>query len=100
MGDDSVSSPGWHVSRAGKSYGPISDKEFRLLTDSGKVRPDDLVWRPGFQEWVPASSVLSQGPPPLPTKTRRRRFGTWKLGLGAAIVTAAIAVLYFLSPYY
>src|SRR5262245_18221849 len=102
MSDDTISS-GWHISRAGQTYGPIPDKDFRLLTESGKVRPDDLVWRPGFHEWLPASYVLSgSSPPPIPTmkETPRWRFGGWKLGLGAAMFTAAIVALYLASPYF
>ena len=91
-----------HLAR-GKSYGPLSDKEVRLLIESGKLKPDDLVWRPGFEGWIPATYALRQSsPPPISTKkeTPRRRFGSWKLGIGAAIVTAAIAALYVASPYY
>ena len=100
---DEVPDPGWHISRTGKSYGPLSDKEFRLLTESGKLKPDDLVWRPGFQGWIPAKYALGQSsPPPISAKkeTPRRPFGSWKMGIGAAIVTAAIAALYIATPYY
>lgn len=98
-----ASDPAWHISRAGKSYGPLSDKEVRLLIESGKLKPDDLVWRPGFEGWISATYALRlSSPPPIPTKkeTPRRRFGSWKLGIGAAIVMAAIAALYVASPYY
>ena len=96
-----ASDPAWHISREGKRYGPLSEKEVRLLIESGKLKPDDLVWRPGFEGWIPAKFALRQSsPPPISLKQEPRRRFCWKLGMGAAIVTAAIAALYVASPYY
>jgi hypothetical protein len=104
MGGDGVSESGWHISRGGKTYGALSDKEFRLLIEKGGVKTDDLIWRPGFEGWREAETVLSlSNPPPIPTKAaippaRRRR--VWKWGLVASIATAVVAALYVASPYY
>ena len=66
MGSDSVSQSGWHLSRGGQTHGPLSDKEFRLLVENRKIKSDDLIWRPGFDDWKPAGTVFSGlGPPPI-----------------------------------
>jgi hypothetical protein len=105
MGDDDVSEPGWHLSRGGKTWGPLSDKQFRLLIEKGKLKSDDLIWRPGFKDWRSADTVLGRSsPPPIPNnqslKRARSQGRAWKLGVGAAVVTAVIAALYIASPYY
>jgi len=56
MGEEG-SKPTWHFSRGGKQYGPISDHELLKLTELGKLRPDDLLWKPGFATWQTAQSI-------------------------------------------
>lgn len=55
----------WHLKRGQKFYGPISNRELRLLAELGHLRPDDLVWRSGLGTWISPSSVtgiaLQQG---------------------------------------
>jgi hypothetical protein len=106
MSGDGISESGWHLFRGGKTYGPLSDEKFRRLIEAGKIKSDDLIWRPGFEDWRKAGSVLGgPGPPPIPSQNessqRARSQGrAWKLGLGAAVATAVFAALYIASPYY
>jgi hypothetical protein len=105
MGDDGVSQTEWHLSRQGKTHGPISDKEFRLLIEKGKIKSDDLIWRDGFEDWRPANTVLGRASPPsVPQKQPIQRAGssgrTWKWGLCAILFVTLAAVLYVASPYY
>ena len=47
----------WYYSHGDKQSGPISAAELRQLVASGALRPDDLVWREGMADWVPAQNV-------------------------------------------
>jgi hypothetical protein len=47
----------WHLARDRKQYGPY---QFAILADGarkGVVARDDLIWRPGWEEWQSADSV-------------------------------------------
>ena len=37
--------------------GPVSAKELQRLAESGELRPGDLVWKEGMDEWVPANRL-------------------------------------------
>jgi len=62
----------WYYAKGDQQQGPVSSTELRQLAASGRVLPDDLVWREGMSEWVAASNVrgLFEGTPkvaePLP----------------------------------
>lgn len=47
----------WFYAQQNKRFGPVSAAELKALADSGKLRPDDLVWREGMDGWVPARRV-------------------------------------------
>lgn len=49
----------WYLAREGKRYGPITDGEMRKLMELGHLKGDDLVWRPGYQDWRKAINVFS-----------------------------------------
>ena len=55
----------WHLVRDGEPYGPLSDLEMLNGIDAGHLRPDDQLWRSGFNGWRSAAVVfpeLYQGP--------------------------------------
>lgn len=58
----------WYVGRDGQQYGPVADPEFHAMLQSGQILPTDLVWRDGFAEWKPASSLRTMASviPPAP----------------------------------
>jgi len=65
----------WLLHRNGQQSGPYSLDHLRMLVSSTQLAGDDLVWRPGMGEWIPASRhpILfprhpsgSTAPPPLP----------------------------------
>jgi hypothetical protein len=65
----------WYLAREGRQHGPLSDVEMQKLVELNYLRPTDLVWRPGFANWLPAPSVFppaavaAQPPvPPRPTE--------------------------------
>jgi hypothetical protein len=48
----------WYYAVDREKHGPITAKELKRLADSQKIRPGDLVWKTGLNEWVPAKSVV------------------------------------------
>lgn len=48
----------WHYSRSDDHQaGPVSATELNRLAEAGELRSDDLVWKEGMAEWVPASRI-------------------------------------------
>ncbi len=47
----------WYYARDDKQQGPVSAGELKQLASRGEVRPDDLVWREGMDDWVEARNV-------------------------------------------
>jgi hypothetical protein len=58
----------WYVNRLGEPQGPVSWDQLVQMAATGELKPDDLIWREGTNDWVPASSVTGLGlqPPPPP----------------------------------
>src|SRR5690349_6458508 len=52
-----MSEPLWYYSQEGRECGPVSMARLVELTAAGTVKPADLVWREGMQEWTPAGRV-------------------------------------------
>jgi hypothetical protein len=80
MAEAGASTPHWHLLRDGKQYGPLSDSELLRLAELGKLQPDDLVWKPGFDAWRPARSVPGLLSPPQSTAEKSTVlpvFETW-----------------------
>jgi len=53
--------------------GPVSEKELHRLAESGELRADDLVWKEGMDEWVPANrlkGITFSAPSPEPSASR------------------------------
>jgi len=50
-------SDGWYVSRAGHVFGPYSWERVLELAREGSIGADDLVIRPGSDEWARADTV-------------------------------------------
>jgi len=60
----------WHYSKGDERLGPISTDELKAMAADGRLSPEDLIWREGQKDWVPARSAKGLfpvgGPPPLP----------------------------------
>ncbi len=48
----------WYIARDGNQHGPLTELEMKLFVDGGHLRPTDLIWRPGFEDWRPAQTVF------------------------------------------
>ena len=47
----------WFLARDGRQYGPITQRELNTLQTMGELRPDDLLWRDGWQTWKTATAL-------------------------------------------
>jgi hypothetical protein len=66
----------WYYAKDGTKHGPITVQQLKELAASGELRPSDLVWTQGQDEWKPANAVkglLPESnkiePPPVPKAT-------------------------------
>jgi GYF domain 2 len=48
----------WYLARDGRQYGPLSDAKMRKFRELGHLMPNDLVWRKGVANWMPADTVF------------------------------------------
>lgn len=60
--------PEWYFQKAndGQQQGPVNTAQLRGLAKTGKLQPEDMIWRKGLAHWVKASKAkdLEFGPPP------------------------------------
>ncbi len=47
----------WYYARGEAEQGPISTSQIKALAAAGALRRDDLVWKEGMENWLPASDV-------------------------------------------
>ena len=52
-----MSNEEWYYAEDGEQLGPTSSDEIRRLATAGKIEPDDLVWREGMDDWLPAGEI-------------------------------------------
>jgi GYF domain 2 len=45
----------WFIRRSNEKSGPVTTAELKSLARSGQLRPDDMIWREGQGDWVPAA---------------------------------------------
>jgi len=58
----------WYLMKDGQQLGPFDSNTMKGIVQSGKAGDEDLVWRDGMAEWLPASSVgeLYEAQVPVP----------------------------------
>ena len=47
----------WHYTIDGRQQSPCSDQDLIDLARRGALKPEDLVWFDGLQEWLPAKKL-------------------------------------------
>lgn len=47
----------WYYAKNNQQQGPVGANELKQLAQTGQIRSDDLVWREGMAEWLPAGKV-------------------------------------------
>jgi len=63
----------FHVARKGKHFGPYTKIAAQNYLADGRIKADDLCWRPGMDTWLPASEVLRDDSPTRGTRWSGRR---------------------------
>ena len=58
-----MSDPVWYYARGESEKGPISTPQIKALAAAGGLRRDDLVWKEGMENWLPAAEVAELFPP-------------------------------------
>jgi hypothetical protein len=61
----------WYLARDGQQHGPLTENELDKFIELGHLRPTDLLWKAGFEDWRTALEVFPPPPPtpPLPDPT-------------------------------
>lgn len=62
----------WYYAEEDQQVGPVTSSEIKRLAQSGRLKPDDLVWRDGMEMWMPARTVqgLFDGKPLAGSKSK------------------------------
>jgi hypothetical protein len=47
----------WYYARNDQQFGPVSAAELKQLADAGRLSPDDLLWREGWESWNTAVNL-------------------------------------------
>jgi hypothetical protein len=55
----------WYYADGERQQGPVAADELRRLVEIGEIKPSDLVWQPGMQDWVPAQAIRGLVPEDL-----------------------------------
>lgn len=74
----------WYYTKDGERQGPVTSKQLKHLANVGELRPTDLVWTEGKDDWKPASIVKGlfptkpdlPKPPPVPGSTNTAKMDT------------------------
>lgn len=86
------------ILRDGEQHGPYSEEDARGLIATNTLKPDDLAWYEGLDEWKPLSDVLSRPGEKARTNTPRIRLAATKL-LAAFGVLVGVACALVLNHY-
>ena len=90
----------WYFDRDGERQGPLTTQQLRAMVDQGLIVPSTLLWREGFDDWVPASKVgglfpdASGKPTPdsKPSKSKQNAQGSDPLPLADRILRTGFAI--------
>jgi hypothetical protein len=70
-----------YLGRGGRQLGPFGWAQIAAMASAGQVRPGDLVWHDGMDDWQPAETVLPRlglslgsAPQPVPPPRVRHRW--------------------------
>lgn len=54
----------WFLYRDGEQHGPYAGADILRLAESGQLRADDLLWKPGLDGWKPLHAIAGLAAPP------------------------------------
>jgi hypothetical protein len=58
QGGAEQAAPSWYLTRDGKQYGPLTDRELSLFAEGGNFKKGDLLWTAGLDTWKPADAIF------------------------------------------
>ena len=58
QGGPEQAAPSWYLTRGGKQYGPLTDRELSLFAEGGNFKKGDLLWTTGLDTWKPADAIF------------------------------------------
>jgi hypothetical protein len=64
QGGAKQAAPSWYLTRDGKQYGPLTDRELSLFAEGGNFKKSDLLWTAGLDSWKPAGDIFGLGSSP------------------------------------
>jgi hypothetical protein len=70
----------WHCEHQGERFGPISFMALQMFAVSGKIQSDNLVWKRGMEDWIPAGQI--DGLFPARPETPVQSAEMWYYGVG------------------
>lgn len=47
----------WYYAQGDEEHGPVTAVQLKALAEQGKLRPSDLIWKEGMEDWKPANEV-------------------------------------------
>ncbi len=47
----------WYYADGERQKGPVSANDLKEFVEQGRIKPTDLVWQPGMDDWVKANSI-------------------------------------------
>ncbi|MGB6426717.1 MAG: DUF4339 domain-containing protein [Methyloceanibacter sp.] len=86
--DAQTRAPGWYLAKGDQEFGPLTDRELAMLAERGGLKPEDLLWTPGFDTWRPAHSVADRQAAAKPTKPPSLSDAAHDVPAAAAAVSA------------
>src|SRR5215471_11462439 len=57
----------WYYAREGAQTGPVSFDELKKVVGAGQIGPEDLVWKEGTPDWMPAKTIPGLFATPAPS---------------------------------
>ena len=111
----------WHYAIGEQKHGPISSQQLKHLAMTGKLSPQDLVWKDGMSGWQPAKIVGGlfaeserSSPPSLPTENAQQVsvdsteqivstklfWKEWDWGSRLVLISACLALLSMVLPWW
>jgi hypothetical protein len=62
IGVHDMADPVWFYARGEVERGPFTLPQIRALANASKLRPDDLVWKEGMENWTAARDIVELFP--------------------------------------
>jgi hypothetical protein len=47
----------WYYTKNGQQQGPVNDAELKRLASTGQLTPQDMIWKEGMANWLPATAI-------------------------------------------